>query len=214
MGLGTIPHIKRPKGGEEHLQVKMEARVVQLIEWTLVGTYRKMKGVSRGRWVLWQHMEVSMWPPPANQAALPADLKALSPYCPTPTPQPPYKKLPTAVPPPHPIPLPHVAPGPLVHVSSYPLGHVAAPPSHLTCDSRLVYIVLNYWCIHTWVVHVIKWFVEKEKKKKSGVEGHRGINDLKGMLKSLEIMIMVMMLKRNEGCGSMTLESNIRCLSY
>ena len=52
----------------------------------------------------------------------------------------------------------------------------------------------------------------KGKKKKSGVEGHGGINDLKGMLKSLEIMIMVMMLKRNEGCGSMTLESNIRCL--
>ena len=32
MGLGTIPHIKRTKGGEEHLQVKKQARVVQLIE--------------------------------------------------------------------------------------------------------------------------------------------------------------------------------------
>lgn len=173
MGLGTIPHIKRPKGGEEHLQVKKEARVVQLIEWTLVGTYRKMKGVSRGRWVLWQHMEVSMWPPPANQAALPADLKALSPYCPTPTPQPPYKKLPTAVPPPHPIPLPHVAPGPLVHVSSYPLGHVAAPPSHLTCDSRLVYIVLMYPYMSCTCHQVICRKGKKKKKWGGRTWGHQ-----------------------------------------
>lgn len=95
---------------------KTESRVVQS------NGMRRENGERGDGECVWQHMEVSMWPAPANQAGLPADLKALSPFCPTPcpttSPTKSYQQLSHL---PHPITCSNVAPNLLSHVSSYPI---------------------------------------------------------------------------------------------